>query len=209
MEGFWVIAGLGNPGKSYDNTRHNIGFDLLDLIADKCGGSSWKERDGAALSECKMGGVKTLLVKPLKFMNLSGEPLGQLMRFYKIGPENLIVVHDDIDLPFGVIRIRVDGRDGGHRGVRSIISNLGTEQFVRLKLGVGRPEVKEPLDSNPKTVREKGVKDWVLERFSKAENSVKSQFLTVAEEAVQCVVSSGAVKAQSRFNKQVVTPPIE
>ena len=132
-----VIVGLGNPGKKYDNTRHNIGFEALDYIADKEGISINTGKHKALIGTGYMGGEKVLLVKPQTFMNLSGESLRPIMDFYKLEPEDFIIIHDDIDLDVGRLRIRRKGSAGGHNGLKSIISHLGSMDFPRVKIGVG------------------------------------------------------------------------
>ena len=196
MAEFRFIAGLGNLGPEYERTRHNIGFLLLDALLAKSGArAGWRVKQGAATAEIEFEGRRVTLIKPLEFMNLSGPPIARIMQFVKAEPSELIVAHDDIDLPFGMIRIRPDGSDGGHRGIRSIIDALATEQVVRLKLGVGRPENGE-------------VRDWVLERFSKQECAEEPAFLEKGIDALQCLFREGVKKAQNRFNVKV-KPKVE
>jgi len=188
---FRFIAGLGNPGAGYDRTRHNIGFLLLDSLLERCGAAGgWREKDGAQTAEIVFEGRRVTLIKPVQFMNLSGGPIARVMQFLKAAPGELVVAHDDIDLPFGMLRIRPEGGDGGHRGIRSIISSLGSDKFVRLKMGVGRPDRGE-------------VKDWVLERFSKQESSGMGEFLPRAEEALRVLFRDGVKTAQNKFNVRV------
>ncbi|NDC36998.1 MAG: aminoacyl-tRNA hydrolase [Proteobacteria bacterium] len=193
------IAGLGNPGPEYERTRHNIGFLLLDSLLEGSrdgapGGRGWREKDGAQTAEVVLEGQRVTLIKPLEFMNLSGGSIARLMQFVKADPQELIVAHDDIDLPFGSLRIRPDGGDGGHRGIRSIIGSLGADSFVRLKMGVGRPERGE-------------VKDWVLERFSKQESDEMPEYLRRAQDALRVLLRDGVKAAQNKFNVRVRTTP--
>ena len=134
-----LIAGLGNPGAEYAKTKHNAGFLLVDALAEKLGADAWRERYDALVLDARMGGEKVLLVKPLTYMNESGRAIGPLLDWYKLGPEDLIVAHDDMDLPVGTIRIRKKGSAGGHNGIKSILAHVGDEHFVRVRIGIGRP----------------------------------------------------------------------
>ena len=188
---FRFIAGLGNPGPEYERTRHNIGFLFLEhLLSRNKVISGWREKNGAQLAEIEFEGERLVLIKPLEFMNLSGGPIARVLQFVKADPGELIVAYDDIDLPFGMLRVRPDGGDGGHKGIRSITSSLGSDRFVRLRLGVGRPQVGE-------------VKDWVLERFSKAEALEMEEFFRMGEEAVRALIRDGVKVAQNRFNARI------
>jgi PTH1 family peptidyl-tRNA hydrolase len=188
------IAGLGNPGAEYERTRHNIGFMLLDALLARSGtAGGWREKEGAQTAEVVFEGQRVTLVKPLQFMNLSGGPIARLMQFVKADSSELIVAHDDIDLPFGSLRIRPEGGDGGHRGIRSTISSLGRDDFIRLKMGVGRPERGE-------------VKDWVLERFSKQESAGMEEFLQRSEDALRLMCREGVKAAQNKFNVRKASP---
>lgn len=201
-----IIAGLGNPGRKYEGTRHNIGFMLLDALVSRVntiGGAtvnrtkeslSWQEKFGAEVLSVSIFSDlhKVMLVKPQEFMNTSGVALGRIMRFYKYTPENLVVVHDDIDLPFGSIKIRQNGGEGGHNGVRSVVEQLGTKEFVRLRLGIGRPLAS--VDARP------GVNDWVLSDFDSSEREILPSFLERSAEAVSELCAEGLLAAQNRFN---------
>ena len=134
-----LIAGLGNPGAEYAKTKHNAGFLLVDALAEKLGADAWRERYDALVLDARMGGENVLLVKPLTYMNESGRAIGPLLDWYKLGPEDLIVAHDDMDLPVGTIRIRKKGSAGGHNGIKSILAHVGDEHFVRVRIGIGRP----------------------------------------------------------------------
>jgi PTH1 family peptidyl-tRNA hydrolase len=150
----YVIAGLGNPGKEYAGTRHNVGFDMLDLLAAKLGVSIDRARFDALVGEATIAGVRVLLVKPQTYMNLSGKAVRAALAFYKIPPENLIVFCDDISFDVGCARIRRKGSHGGHNGLRNIIAELGSEDFVRVKIGVGK-----------KPRPDYDLVDWVLGHF--------------------------------------------
>ena len=134
----YLIVGLGNPGAQYAHTRHNVGFDVVDTLARKLGVTIGRERDEALLGECFIAGQKTILALPQTYMNLSGEAVSRLVRWYRLPPENLMVVYDDVDLPQGAIRIRKNGSAGTHNGMRSIVGLLGYENFPRLRVGVGQ-----------------------------------------------------------------------
>lgn len=134
-----MIVGLGNPGKQYELTKHNIGFMVIDYLADSVQATPWRDEQKAVVCSFTHKGEKVLLVKPQTFMNLSGESVGSLMRYYKISPEDVYCVYDDMDLPVGKLRIRLHGSAGGHNGIKSLIAHLGTENFPRFRVGIGRP----------------------------------------------------------------------
>jgi len=210
VSSFKVVVGLGNPGPAYERTRHNIGFLFLDRLLENLSGKSlvgslfgkgrWKEKFGAAFIDCQLGDQKVFLVKPLKYMNLSGEPLGALVRFYGIEPSEIIVAHDEVDLPFGSLRIKSGGGDAGHKGIRSIAQELGTKDFVRLRLGVGRgPEVAE----GEKKI-EIPTDKWVLGQFSRQEEVVLDDLLNSGVEAVRELSHAGLKVAQNKYNCNTV-----
>lgn len=134
-----LIVGLGNPGTEYEKTRHNVGFMAVDLLAEKLGAVTWKEEHKAQTAAVRIDGEKCLLVRPQTFMNLSGDAVGKLAAYYKVEPQDIIVVYDDMDLPVGVLRIRTRGSAGGHNGMKSVIAALGTQEFPHVRVGVGRP----------------------------------------------------------------------
>lgn len=160
-----LVVGLGNPGSEYAKTKHNVGFMVIDAIASEVEHTPWKMQDKAEICTFTLDGEKIMLVKPQTFMNLSGEAIGPLMRFYKLSPEDVYCVYDDMDLPVGKIRIRLNGSAGGHNGIKSLISHLGSEEFPRFRIGIGRPlpqwtvvdHVLAPFDSERKEAAEKGV----------------------------------------------------
>lgn len=185
----YVIAGLGNPGLSYRKTRHNIGFMAVDALAESLGIKIKDKRFSGLLGEGMLGNERVLLVKPQTYMNLSGDCLQQVMHFYKLPPENLIVLVDDIELPLGALRIRAKGSAGTHNGLRSIIACLNSENFARIRIGCGQD----------KTLM---LRDYVLKRPSKDEMSVLAQSYENAGEACRLIVSGQTEKAQALFNKR-------
>lgn len=183
-----LIVGLGNPGPKYALTRHNIGFMAVDLFAIGAGSPPWKEEHKAHTCKFLMDDHQIMLAKPMTFMNLSGQSVQALMTFYKIPRENLVVVQDDIDQAFGGIRFHKNRGHGGHNGIRNISELIGPD-YIRLKLGVGRP-------SHP----EMNVADYVLQKFSDEEQSKIPDFLNKAGDALESVVFEGLSKASTKFN---------
>lgn len=185
----YVIAGLGNPKKEYDNTRHNIGFSIIDMLAEKTGISIGTAKHKGLLGAGYWNGQKLLLVKPLTFMNLSGECIREVLDYYKVdGRENLIVIHDDISLEPGVIRIRKKGSAGGHNGLKNIIQHLGHDQFIRIKVGVGEKPAGYDLA------------DYVLGHFSGDERALMKQVSEETCDAVQMIMEKGPDAAMNYFN---------
>lgn len=186
-----VIAGLGNPGRQYEHTRHNLGFMVLDRLAEDhlVAGQVWKERFRGALAEIQLEGNRILLFKPLQFMNLSGGPLAELMQFYHFPVAELAVVHDEIDLPLGKLRLRQGGGDGGHNGVASAIQAFSDPNFIRLRVGIDRPS-----DSSV------DVSSWVLSGFGVEERIVVDTVIGQACQALKEVVRSGLKIAQNLYN---------
>ena len=164
-----LVVGLGNPGKQYEATKHNIGFMVIDAIADSVPHTPWKEEQSAEVCSITVDGEKVLLVKPQTFMNASGESVGPLMRYYKIDPSDVYCIYDDMDLPVGKLRIRPNGSSGGHNGIKSLISHIGTENFPRFRVGIGRPlpqwtvidHVLAPFSEESQEKVQKGIKDTV------------------------------------------------
>ena len=184
-----LIVGLGNPGSKYALTRHNIGFMALDLFSTGAGNPPWREEQKAHTCKFQMDDETILLVKPMTFMNLSGQSVQALLQFYKIPMEKMIVVQDDIDQPFGAIRFHKNRGHGGHNGIRNISELLGSPDYVRLKLGVGRPP-------HP----EMAVADYVLQKFSDEEQSKLPDFLNKSGDALESVIFEGLSKAATKFN---------
>ena len=185
----YVIAGLGNPKKEYDNTRHNIGFSIIDMLAEKTGISIGTAKHKGLLGAGYWNGQKLLLVKPLTYMNLSGECIREVLDYYKVdGRENLIVINDDISLESGVIRIRKKGSAGGHNGLKNIIQHLGHDQFIRIKVGVGEKPAGYDLA------------DYVLGHFSGDEKALMKQVSEETCDAVQMIMEKGPDAAMNYFN---------
>lgn len=187
----YIIAGLGNPTKQYEKTRHNAGFDTIDMIADKYQIEMNESKYKAVCGRGIIAGQKVLLVKPQTFMNNSGESIGAFLRFYKLDPaEQLLVIYDDISLEPGNIRIRLKGSAGGHNGIKSIIAHAGTQEFARIKIGVGQ---------KPK---EWDLADYVLGHFSKAERAEVEEAMKDAAAAVELILSDDAGQAMNIYNKK-------
>jgi len=186
----YLIVGLGNPGKQYDMTRHNIGFHTIDYIADKYGAKLTKLKFKAVYGEATISGEKVYLVKPQTYMNLSGDSVGEMAQFYKIPPENIIVINDDISLDIGRIRVRPKGSAGGHNGIKSIIAHLGTQEFPRVKVGVGEKPARMDLA------------DYVLGHFSKEEQATMDDAVKEAADAVCEIVNVGIAQAMNDHNRK-------
>ena len=187
----FIIAGLGNPGKEYDGTRHNVGFDVIDVLAEKHHISVNERKGRAFCGKGYIAGQTVLLVKPQTYMNLSGESIRSLVDFYKPDPEEeFLVIFDDVSLDVGQIRIRKKGSAGGHNGIKSIISHLGTQNFQRIKVGVGE---------KPK---EYDLADYVLGHFSKSEKEDMEEGYKQAAEAVELILAGEIEDAMNRFNKK-------
>jgi len=185
-----VIVGLGNPGGEYERTRHNIGFRCVDRLASRHGARFSRTACRSRLAQFTMGGRQIVLAKPRTFMNLSGQAVQGLVHSYRILPEDLIVVYDDVDLPLGKLRIRPSGRAGGHNGMKSIIAALNTESFIRLRVGVGRPE-REVDDS---------LIGHVLGGFTAAEEDVVQAAVDRACDALERLIADGVDAAMNEFN---------
>lgn len=185
----YIIAGLGNPGKQYEHTRHNVGFDVLDLLADKCGISITEKKHKALCGKGLVNGQKAVLVKPQTFMNLSGESIREVLDYYKADPDSeLIVVYDDISLEPGKIRIRRKGSAGGHNGIKNIIAQCGTQGFTRVKVGVGEKPAGWDLA------------DHVLGRMNKEDRKKAESAFADAMEAIELLVWDEVDKAMNKYN---------
>ena len=182
----WLIVGLGNPGQKYANTRHNMGFLTVDLLAEQAGVKLNKVKFKSAYNIIPFAGAKCLVMKPQTYMNLSGEAVGEAARFYKIPADHVIVISDDIALPLGKIRVRGNGSAGGHNGLKNIIAHLGTDAFPRVKVGVGAPE--------------HDIVDWVIGPFTANERKVIDGVLDRALGAAECIITDGVMSAQNRYN---------
>lgn len=185
----YLIVGLGNPGRQYEGTRHNAGFCAIDRLAEQCGVRIDRLKYKALVTDACVGGKRALLIKPQTFMNLSGQSVQEAMSFYKIPPERVIIIFDDISLPPGRLRIRKKGSDGGHNGMKNIIYLTGSDQFPRVKLGVG---AKPRPDYN--------LADWVLSRFTEAERKALQEAIEHACEAVPLMVQGQVEQAMNKFN---------
>lgn len=185
----WLIVGLGNPGNQYKLTRHNIGFMAIDYFLEGLGNPPVKNQFKAEVSQVNWKGHQLVFCKPQTFMNLSGESVQPLMGFYKIPLEHLIVLHDDIDQPFNQMKIHKNRGHGGHNGIKSITNLMGTMDYTRLKLGVGRPE-------NPNIP----VADFVLGKFTNEEFAMMPDFLNRGLDAVESIILDGVQKASTKFN---------
>lgn len=183
-----IVVGLGNPGNQYKDTRHNIGFLVVDELARRWNAAPWKRRYEAEVSEHRAIGP-VLLVKPQTFMNLSGVSVREAAKFYKTPATDIIVVHDDLDLPAGRLRIRERGGSGGHRGIESILAQLGCDEFVRVRFGVGRP----PAGWESA--------DYVLGRFAAEELPLVREAIGKAADAVEAILKEGTAPAMNRFNR--------
>jgi PTH1 family peptidyl-tRNA hydrolase len=182
----WLIVGLGNPGSRYARTRHNIGFLVIENLIDKYN-LTFKEKTDYRICDGSIEDRKMVLIEPLTFMNRSGTAVRKVMEKFNISPENLIVIHDDLDLESGKMRIRKKGSSGGHKGVASIIQNIGANNFIRIKIGIGR---------NPYVPTE----DYVLSKFRKEEAPLIREAVGRAVEAVAAVVTEGVEKTMNKFN---------
>ncbi len=187
----FLMVGLGNPGREYRDTRHNVGFQVIDQLCKVMGISLSRMQSKALLGIGQLEGQKIILAKPQTFMNLSGQPVGALMRFYKTPLEQLIVAHDDLDLPLGTIRLRPGGGSAGQKGMGSIIQHLGTENFARLRIGIGRP----PGQMDPSV--------YVLKKFTASEQEILNMVLDRAVAAARIFVRDGLEAAMNQYNSSV------
>ena len=185
----WLVVGLGNPGPKYEWTRHNVGFLVVDELAERANLPVQKLKFKALTNTALIGGQSVLLMKPTTYMDLSGEAVGQAARFYKIPPERVLVISDDVALPQGKLRIRRSGSAGGHNGLKNIIAHLGSDQFPRVKVGVGG---KPHPDSD--------MADWVLSKFTGPDKTAMEQTIDRAADAVTCLLAQGVDKAMASFN---------
>lgn len=187
----YIIVGLGNPGREYGNTRHNIGWDVIDVLADRAHVDVLEKKHKAIIGKGVIAGQKCILAKPQTYMNLSGESVRELVDYYKIDEETeLIVISDDVSLEVGQIRIRKKGSAGGHNGLKSIIGHLGHDTFQRVKMGVGE---------KPKGY---DLADWVLGHFSKEERKLMDDAAKRAAEAIELMITEGADVAMNRYNRK-------
>jgi peptidyl-tRNA hydrolase, PTH1 family len=188
----FLIIGLGNPGEKYENTRHNIGFTAVKKLREKNNFSDFKfhKKSNALIADGLIGNEKIILAQPQTFMNLSGSTASVLSDYYQIEQKNIIIIHDDIDIPLGQIKISQDSGSGGHKGVESIINNLSTKNFTRIRIGIlpnfGKPEK---------------VEDFVLKKFSKEEGKILEEVIIKITGAIEILIKDGPEKAMNKFNK--------
>ena len=185
----WLIVGLGNPGKEYEKTRHNAGWRAIDLIASKLGCKIDKSKFQGLYGQTKYAGGKLFLLKPMTYMNLSGRSVLQLSAYFHVPPQRIIVLFDDISLEPGRLRIRADGSAGGHNGIKSIIAELGSQEFPRVKIGVGA-----------KKNEQQDLADFVLSSMSASEEKALSSALERAADAALCIIDKGIPEAANRYN---------
>lgn len=185
----FLVVGLGNPGKEYEHTRHNVGFLVLDELAERKNIPIQRLKYRALTNTAQFGQTRALLMKPITYMNLSGESVGEAARFFKLSPEQIVVISDDTDLPVGKLRFRRKGSAGGHNGLKSIISHLGSEQFIRLKIGVGK-----------KPHPDYDMANWVLGRFSGPDQAVINETVSRAADAIELLLTQGMDAAMAQYN---------
>ncbi|WP_043582291.1 aminoacyl-tRNA hydrolase [Acetivibrio clariflavus] len=190
MENLSVVIGLGNPGPRYENTRHNVGFDTIDQLSKKHNIAVTKVKYKAVIGDGNIGGHRVLLVKPQTFMNLSGESVREIIEWYKVPVKNIIIIYDDIDLPVGKIRIRPKGSAGTHNGMRSVIYQIQSEDFPRIRIGIDKPPQGWELA------------DFVLSKFSADERKSVEEAIENAADAVEVILNSGIDKAMNRYNNK-------
>jgi PTH1 family peptidyl-tRNA hydrolase len=184
----YVIVGLGNPGREYENTKHNLGFITVDLLAERHGVSVAKLKHKALTGDGFIGGEKVKLVKPQTYMNLSGESVSRVTEYFGVESDRLVVVYDDIDIPMGSVRVRAGGSSGTHNGMRSVISHLGYDDFPRVRIGIGADRGEVPLYN------------WVTSGFSKEHIDAMREAVIRAADAVECIVGDGVIAAMNRYN---------
>jgi len=184
----WLIAGLGNPGPQYVGNRHNVGFMCCDVLAADANASFKRDRSRGMTASAVVSGVPAVLAKPSSFMNLSGGPIAALRAYYKIPADRIVVIHDELDLPFGSVRLKLGGGDNGHNGLRSVTAALGSREYHRLRIGIGRP----PGRMDPA--------DFVLRNFSAAEQEELPEILDRSADAAQVLLTEGLTAAQNKFH---------
>jgi PTH1 family peptidyl-tRNA hydrolase len=186
----WAVAGLGNPGREFEGSRHNAGYAVVDRIADANGARFAKRRFAGVTTEVTLGGHRVILVKPQTYYNLSGDCVSALLAYFKISVSKLIVVHDEIDLPVGVVRVKSGGGDAGNRGIKSLIASLGTANFVRIRIGTGKPDDKTQ------------GRDYVIEPMTERQRVEFDREIEAATEALAAVICEGVAPAMNRFNQR-------
>lgn len=184
----WVVVGLGNPGPRYSDTRHNLGAMTLDVLVERASSKLKSHKSGCLIAEVDLGGEPVVLARPTSYMNDSGRPVGQLVRFFRVSPERVVVLHDELDIPFGEVRVKFGGGIAGHNGLRSIVQHLRTEEFGRVRMGIGRPRGKE------------GAVGKVLDSFSGVERKELPEILGRAADAAESIVGDGIERAMNVYN---------
>ncbi|HSP53883.1 MAG TPA: aminoacyl-tRNA hydrolase [Cryobacterium sp.] len=189
-DNLWLVVGLGNPGPDYAGNRHNVGHMVAAVLADRVSANFKNHKTNSSVAEGRSfpGGPKLVLAKPNTYMNVSGGPVAALLRFYSLQPSHLIVIHDDLDIPFDTMKIKVGGGHGGHNGLRDIIAAIGTNEFTRIRVGVGRPPGRQP------------AADFVLHDFTSTERSALPNLLTDAADAIELIAAEGVTAAQQKFH---------
>lgn len=186
-QGIKLIVGLGNPGTRYARNRHNVGFMIVEEFADSHSLDFKRKKFNAQIAEGKIADARTMIAKPQTFMNASGEAVAKLFKYYKVEPHDLIVIYDDLDLPLGKLRLRADGSAGGHHGMESIIARIGTSDFPRLRIGIGRPDPDADVDH-------------VLSDFDRQERAIMDETIERAVEAIEAWLENGITVAMNKFN---------
>lgn len=189
VEDLYIVVGLGNPGTKYDNTRHNVGFDTIDLLSVRHGIRLTKLKHKALSGDGTIGGKRVMLVKPQTFMNLSGESVREILEWYKVSVKNIIIIYDDIDLPVGKLRLRPKGSAGTHNGMRSVIYQIQSDEFPRVRIGVDKPPAGWDLAN------------FVLSRFTGEERKTVEETISNAADAVETIIKSGIDQAMNKYNK--------
>lgn len=184
----WMVVGLGNPGPKYEDTRHNIGFMIETELRRRAGASTPKSKLGGEAAEGQLVGQRVVFLRPMEFMNLSGQSVGRMAQFWKIEPAQVLVVHDELDVPFARLKLAAGGGAGGHNGLKSIIAHLGTNDFPRVRVGINRPP--QGMDTA----------DYVLGRFSPVERKDLSAVIDRSADAVEAVLAKGLAAAMTAFN---------
>jgi PTH1 family peptidyl-tRNA hydrolase len=186
----WLIVGLGNPGPSYSGHRHNVGAMVVDELAVRTSGSLRSHKAHASAAEVRIDGQRAIIARPSTYMNESGGPVAGLLSFYKVPVDNLVVIHDDLDIPFSEVRLKLGGGEGGHNGLRSITKSVGTREYLRVRLGIGRPPGR--MDAA----------DYVLHDFSSTERSEVPLLVSDAADAVERLLTGGLVAAQQEWHSR-------
>jgi PTH1 family peptidyl-tRNA hydrolase len=198
----WLLVGLGNPGRKYERNRHNIGFFVIDELARRHHLGAFRDKLGGLAATGLIGSDKVLLLKPMEFMNLSGFCVQRVATFHDVSPERIVVAHDELDLDVGRVKLKVGGGHGGHNGLRSMIDQLASRDFLRVRLGVGRPGKQD--DTGPRD-RQAGA-GYVLSDFPAAQSQIIDDAVSTAADAIEAIVARGITAAMNDFNAREVSP---